>query len=141
MLLSIFIPHLTKLRWLDELGVSAAMEQDIVCKQTFVGSHYAMLDSQCNPLPVSSVGKKKGLQETKRSVYMLYTLLVLPSLVLSALVLFSPLQLLLILNSIQSGWWRWEVLGYISFPKCSPGIGVVQVSYLEVIYWLSCEMF
>lgn len=62
---------------------------------------------------------------------MLHTLLVLPSLVLSALGLFSPLQLLLILNSIQSGWWRWEVLGYISFPKCSPDIGVVQVSHLE----------
>ena len=41
--------------WLDELGVSAAMEQDIVCKQTFVGSHYAMLDDQYNPLPVRVV--------------------------------------------------------------------------------------
>ena len=72
MLLSVFISHLTKLRWLDELGVSAAMEQDIVCKQTFIGSHYAMLDSQYNPLPVSSVEKKKGLQGTQRSVYITY---------------------------------------------------------------------
>lgn len=44
--------------------------------------------------------------------------------------------------------------GLYFFPKCSPDIGVVQVSYLEefsnvylpnmflvFIYWLSCEMF
>ena len=74
-----------QLRWLDELGVSAAMEQDIVCKQTFIGSHYAMLDAQYNPLPVSSVGKKKGLQGTKGVCICMYTLLVQPSLVLSAL--------------------------------------------------------
>lgn len=39
------------------------MEQDIVCKQTFIGSHYAMLDDQYNPLPVSGVGRRaEGFQ-------------------------------------------------------------------------------
>ena len=92
-----------QLRWLDELGVSAAMEQDIVCKQTFIGSHYAMLDAQYNPLPVSSVGKKKGLQGTKGVCICMYTLLVLPSLCYQHWVFVRSIATIVSMKSIQSG--------------------------------------
>ena len=42
------------------------MEQDIVCKQTFFGSHYAMLDDQYNPQPVSGVRKRAEGWEGQR---------------------------------------------------------------------------
>ena len=40
-------------RWLDKLGLSARLNEDIVIRQTLFGGRYALLDSDMNPNPVS----------------------------------------------------------------------------------------
>ncbi|KXJ22945.1 Heparanase, partial [Exaiptasia diaphana] len=39
--------------WLDKLGLSARLNEDIVIRQTLFGGRYALLDSDMNPNPVS----------------------------------------------------------------------------------------
>ena len=41
------------LRWLDKLGIAAAVGHKRVFRQDFVGGNYALLDRNQNPLPVS----------------------------------------------------------------------------------------
>ena len=39
-------------RWLDKLGIAAALNHTRVLRQSFVGVHYSLLDSDQKPLPV-----------------------------------------------------------------------------------------
>ena len=41
-------------RWLDKLGIAALTNHTRVFRQAFVGGRYSLLDSDQNPLPVSS---------------------------------------------------------------------------------------
>ena len=43
-------------RWLDKLGIAALTNHTRVCRQTFVGGAYGLLDSDQYPLPVSDEG-------------------------------------------------------------------------------------
>ena len=40
-------------RWLDKLGIAALTNHTRVFRQSFIGGHYSLLDSDQNPLPVS----------------------------------------------------------------------------------------
>jgi len=40
-------------RWMDKLGISAAMGIRVVMRQTFYGGYYSLLDIDMNPNPVS----------------------------------------------------------------------------------------
>lgn len=41
-------------RWLDKLGLAALYNYSAVCRQTYVGGNYGLLDGDLYPLPVSS---------------------------------------------------------------------------------------
>ena len=40
---------------LDKLGLSASMGLDVMLRQTLYGGHYAMIDDDLNPMPVSNI--------------------------------------------------------------------------------------
>ena len=50
-------------RWLDKLGIAALTNHTRVCRQTFVGGAYGLLDSDQYPLPVSD---KRGEEKRER---------------------------------------------------------------------------
>ena len=55
-------------RWLDKLGIAALTNHTRVFRQSFIGGHYSLLDSNQYPLPVSVNSQREvvgGEEETE----------------------------------------------------------------------------